>query len=445
MIRAVSTTAVDVAAGAARAANALTNRRAEALKESAAKAIAHAMQSESELHCLFDHAPTGMAIVSLDGRCARVNRALRAFLGRPHEELEGRRLDEVAEFVESSEGATLEGFFHADRVDWEGELRVAKPDGAAAYGVVTIVVRRSANGEPRHFIAHVADVTAARQAEEEHARMELELRLAQNLEAVGQLAAGIAHEINTPIQFVGDSVRFVDEAFTDILGLLKAYARLEEALAQGQDPSAALAAVEEAKDLADLEYLRERVPAALTRSIDGAERVAHIVKAMRTFAHPPTTEKGPVDVNNAIENTLVVARNEYKYVADVETRLGELPFVMGNAGDLNQVLLNLVVNAAHAIQDRVGDSGERGRITIGTEADGDHVRLTVSDTGSGIPAEVANRIFEPFFTTKEVGRGTGQGLAIVRTIVTDGHGGTISFDTEPGAGTTFCVCVPVAG
>jgi two-component system, NtrC family, sensor kinase len=199
--------------------------------------------------------------------------------------------------------------------------------------------------------------------------------------------------------------------------------------------------VSDAEIDADVEYLTERVPAAFERTVDGVQRVATIVRAMREFGHPPTADLSPVDLNAVIENTLIVATSEYKYVADVTCELGELPPVLCNRGDINQVVLNLIVNAAHAIADAVGESGERGTITIRTAVEDESVRISLADTGTGIPAEIAARIYDPFFTTKAVGRGTGQGLAITRTIV-ERHDGTISFDTIAGAGTTFHIILP---
>ena len=194
-------------------------------------------------------------------------------------------------------------------------------------------------------------------------------------------------------------------------------------------------------DNLDLEYIHERLPGAVSRSRDGLDRVARIVAAMRAFAHPPTDDVEPVDVNEAIRTTLAVCANEYKYVADVETHLSEVPYALANIGDVNQLLVNIIVNAAHAVGDVVGASGERGKITICSRAEDEHTVIDVSDSGTGIPAEVAERVFDPFFTTKDVGRGTGQGLAIARTIV-DRHDGTIGFETQPGRGTTFTVRLP---
>jgi hypothetical protein len=210
---------------------------------------------------------------------------------------------------------------------------------------------------------------------------------------------------------------FLDGAFADMAQLNEAYSALCEAAARaGVDPDA-LARVAEAEEAADLEYLRERVPAAVERSRDGLKCVAKIVGAMRVFGHPSTNGKAPVDVNAAIENTLVVAASEYKYIADVTTDLGDVPPVLSNGGDINQVLINLIVNSCHAIADLVDDSGERGRIDIRTSVDGDAAIITIADTGGGIPASIAERVFDPFFTTKDVGKGTGQGLAIARTII----------------------------
>jgi signal transduction histidine kinase len=277
--------------------------------------------------------------------------------------------------------------------------------------------------------------------------MEQELRLGQKLEAVGQLAAGIAHEINTPTQFVGDTVGFLRDAFEDIMGM---HAQVRAELAAGVEAGTVtpelLDRVRDAEETADLEYLRERVPAGFERAEDGVRRVGAIVGAMREFAHP-TADKAPHDLNAALRNTLVVARSEYKYVAELETDFGDLPPVLCNGGDIKQVFLNLIVNAAHAIDQTRGADDEEAHGTIGirTRAVGDHALISIADTGCGIPADVADRIFDPFFTTKEVGRGTGQGLAIARTLVVERHGGSLTFETVPGAGTTFHVRLPIGG
>jgi PAS domain S-box-containing protein len=289
----------------------------------------------------------------------------------------------------------------------------------------------------------LSDISERKRLEADGARMELELRMAQKLEAVGQLAAGIAHEINTPIQFVGDSVQFLNDSFDDLERLLAVYRDACAEVAAHPDGEALRVRLEQAEEEADLAYLRERVPAAFARTLEGVERVASIVRAMKEFAHPQT-EQAPADLNRALATTLIVARNEYKYVADVETRFGDIPPVVCNLSDLNQVFLNLIVNAAHAIEDAQSSTGGKGTVRILTERDGEWALVVISDSGCGIPEEIRARIFDPFFTTKVVGRGSGQGLAIARAVIAK-HGGTLALETEPGSGTTFTIRLPLAG
>jgi len=175
------------------------------------------------------------------------------------------------------------------------------------------------------------------------------------------------------------------------------------------------------------------------------ERVAKIVRAMKEFSHPGPKEKTLTNINRAIENTITVARNEWKYVSEMILDLDpDLPLVPCHPNEFNQVILNLVINAAHAIADVVGKGAtNKGKITVSTRRKGDKVEISVKDTGTGIAPEIRSKIFDPFFTTKEVGKGTGQGLAIARSIVVDKHGGTINFETEVGKGTTFTIHLPI--
>ncbi|MGE0871485.1 MAG: sensor histidine kinase [Kofleriaceae bacterium] len=275
------------------------------------------------------------------------------------------------------------------------------------------------------------------------AKAELELLQAQKLESVGRLAAGVAHEINTPIQFVSDSVHFTRAAVADLFRVIEAYDQLHRAAIDGGAVDQLAARVELAKDDADLAYLLDNVPNALERSLDGLDRVATIVRSMKQFAHPDQKEMTSVNLNAAVTSTLEIARNEYKYVADLEIVLGDIPPVRCHAGEINQVILNIVVNAAHAIAELKRD--QRGSIKVTTVRDDADVVVSISDTGAGIPEAIREHVFDPFFTTKEIGQGTGQGLAIARSVVVDKHGGTLTFETEVGKGTTFAIRLPIAG
>jgi PAS domain S-box-containing protein len=285
------------------------------------------------------------------------------------------------------------------------------------------------------------DISERKRAERDRSEMEVQLRHAQKLESIGQLAAGIAHEINTPTQYIGDNLHFLNDAFRDLEKLLAVQEHLLPAL-----PPEQAAQLRQAMEDAETTYLMDEIPKAVAQALDGIERVSTLVRAMKEFSHPGSKEKTPANLNHAIESTIIVARNEWKYVATLETDLdAELPLVPCLVSDLNQVVLNLIVNAAHAIGETVrkgAPDGILGKIVIRTRAFPEWAEIQVQDSGSGIPVEARSRIFDPFFTTKEVGKGTGQGLAIARSVIVDKHGGTIHFETELGKGTTFTIRLP---
>lgn len=315
------------------------------------------------------------------------------------------------------------------------DMRYLTPDGKERFLGVTLNPIYHYSDEPQGFLLLAADITQRR-------LLEGQLATAQKLESIGQLAAGIAHEINTPVQYVGDNLRFLQEGFQARQGVMLAY---QDAL-QRMDP-ATQAAIRQAEEDADWQYLAKEIPDAIRQAVEGIERVSHIVRAMKEFSHPGTAHKVATDLNRALDSTLTVSHNEWKYVADLVTDFDpDLPSVPCLPAEMNQVFLNVVVNAAHAIGDVVGDGGAgKGTLTVRTRREGDRVEIRIGDTGTGMTEDVKARIFDPFFTTKEVGRGTGQGLAISHTVVVEKHGGSIAVETSPGRGTTFIIHLPIVG
>jgi PAS domain S-box-containing protein len=295
-------------------------------------------------------------------------------------------------------------------------------------------------------IGIIRDVTERKRSQTERDQMEVQLRQAQKLEAVGQLAAGIAHEINTPTQYVSDNTRFLSASFDDLTKVMNHFNSLLKANRDGKVDSKLLDEIEAAVVAADLDYLIQETPKALSQSLEGLNRITTIVRAMKEFSHPGGEEKQSIDLNHAIQNTLTVCRNEWKYVAEMALDLDpKLPSISCLPGDINQVILNLVVNAAHAITE-ANNGGEQGKGIIGvaTRLDENWAEIRISDTGTGIPEKNRAKIFTPFFTTKEVGKGTGQGLAISHSVIVGKHGGTLDFETEVGKGTTFIIRLPLS-
>ncbi len=318
---------------------------------------------------------------------------------------------------------------HALQRRWQLATQAALKMGDLE-GLVDVKTRHLQSANER--LLHEAEVRA---------RMESELRLSQKLEAVGQLAAGIAHEINTPMQYIVDNLAFLREAYEDLARLLPAYGRAVAAL-DGGGHEALGAEIRDIERDVDLPTIERELPRAIHEMSEGVRRVTDIVLSMKEFALPDNKEKMLIDLNKIIRHTLTVARNEYRYVAEVSTELSDVPLVSCRSGDIGQVILSLVMNAAHAVADGA-TNGELGKIIVSSALDGaDYVRITVRDTGAGIPEEIRERVFDPFFTTKDVGRGKGQGLAIARAAVVK-HGGTLTFDSELGRGTAFHVRLPI--
>ena len=303
---------------------------------------------------------------------------------------------------------------------------ILSPDGRAEYfvGIATDITQ---SVEDSRIKKELQDRVESR--EQERDRLALELRMAQKLEAVGRLAAGVAHEINTPLQFISDNVTFLTESVDDLGNVISGY-RI------GRERGDEVAAEVEA------DYLLSELPKAMQRARDGLNRVKNIVRAMKEFSHPTSDAHASADINKAIETTLEIARSEYKHLAEIDLNLGPVPLVSCNIGELNQVFLNLLVNAAHAIE-AAGKAASSGRIGIATRHVGAELHISLEDNGCGIEPHNLDKIFDPFFTTKELGKGTGQGLAISRSIVVDRHGGAFDVHSVVGTGTRFTIRLPV--
>jgi PAS domain S-box-containing protein len=276
--------------------------------------------------------------------------------------------------------------------------------------------------------------------------LQSQLANAHKMESVGQMAAGIAHEINTPAQYVGDNIRFLQDSFADIISVLNSYYKLFDKAKKEQLFLNFVSEIERIMEDADLDYLKEEIPTAISQSLDGIGRISSIVLAMKEFSHPGSRETTLTDINKALKTTITVSRNEWKYVAKTETVFNpELPMVNCFPGEINQVFLNIIVNAAHAIGEKFEQKEGKveGVISITTDFDDEFVTICIKDNGPGIPENIRNRIFDPFFTTKGVGKGTGQGLAIARSNVVDKHNGKLLVESFMDKGTSFFIKLPL--
>ncbi len=406
----------------------------------AARRALHELEGrEACLRAVLDTAAEGILTADSEGIIQTCNRAASAMFGYEPGELLGQAIELLV-----PQHAIQRHRLHMRRLlAGSADNKIAAREVTARHRSgrlfpISLAVSQFETGEGRLFTAIMRDLT-------EEKRMQCELAQAQRLESVGQLAAGIAHEINTPTQFIGDNLHFLHEGFQKIDAMLAACERFVSSVKDGKAEGRAIEDLVAAWQRSDAAFLRQEFPEAIQQSLEGNERVANIVRAMKEFSHPGLDTPVFANLNDAVRTTLTVSRNEWKYVAEVELVLdAELPEIECLPGPLSQVILNLVINAAHAIEKVLPRDGKRkGTIRVSTCRHAEGVELRVSDNGCGIPAEIRQRVFDPFFTTKEVGKGTGQGLAIARSVVVDKHGGSITFESEVGKGTTFIVRLPL--
>ena len=390
-----------------------------------------------QVQAALDDASDAVLVISASGRVSYINLAFGNLFKQTADSISEEGLGSLFAAPETAskilkEVKTLE--------KWEGEIEMRTRGGEVFPGRLRATPLVSDSLEVHGTMFIVTDMTSSRSLQQQ-------LLQAQKMESIGQLAAGIAHEINTPTQYISDNVRFLQDAMTDILRLLERIQELAKepsGESDTQTPSPTAEAIEGILKEADAEFLKAEIPQALTQALDGLQRVTTIVRAMKEFSHPGTKEKQVTDINKALASTITVTTHHWKYVARVETQFDPaLPHIPCLPGELNQAVLNLIVNAVDAITEaKETDQTRDGVISVSTRHAAPWVEIRISDTGTGIPADIRERVFEPFFTTKEVGKGSGQGLAITYAAVVDKHAGQMSLETEEGTGTTFILRIP---
>lgn len=403
--------------------------------------MAAALEDEvRRTQAIVETAAEGIITFDSNGSIESINKAAQVIFGYDFYEAIGKNICDFvpsAMFCDTSEGCAV-NLLEFTKSEHGGEIEGLKSDGTTI--PLEIVVSEFTHAYRTSFTAMLRDLTRRKQ-------LETQLAHAQKMESVGQLAAGIAHEINTPIQYVGDNTRFLKTAFEGLERILQEADQLLERCAAYSELEGPVSSLRAIFDEVDIGFLREEIPAAIDQTLEGADSVARIVRAMKDFSHPGSEERVRINLNRALENTLTVCKNEWKYVADLKTSFCEdLPAIDCLPGELNQVFLNLVVNAAHAMDSNRGPKGnsERGTLKISTKCSERWAMVEIADTGGGIPEAIQSRIFDPFFTTKAVGKGTGQGLAICYNVVVEKHQGKLFFTTTPGEGTVFHVWLPLA-
>ena len=404
------------------------------------------LDAENRLYAALEAMPTGVAILDEKNEIRLLNNSFKELHELP-DGLEGQPLDRLIEI--QGEGLGLQPYHFCEEIGERDrleqialqQLRFMQPENNSCWESQLsngkIVFSRLERVSGSGMVLVETDVTELYQTAEKNKEIELALTRKQKLESLGTLAGGIAHEINTPAQYIADNLRFVTESIGDLEGFMKATCKqLEEA---GQSET-----VSELREEHDLEYLMEELPLALKQGLGGVERISEIVQAVKTYSHPESVAQSELDLNKAVENAVLVTKSKWRYHAEVDLDLSlENPPVMANEGQIGQVLINLIVNACDALAADAGEGSRLGKIIISSEVEAGFVLISLADDGPGIPEDVQDRIFEMFFTTKEVGKGTGQGLAICKTIIEEQHAGSLTLTSLPGQGTTFQIRLPI--
>lgn len=393
--------------------------------------VASKLREQDILNNLAD----GVIIVDQDGIIDSINDMGLRMFNYEQEMIDHKNIEDLMPTFDkvSLQNGANNDLEHRNNLTTEG----IKRDGRSFPIEVSLSALSIRNEEKKLFNCVIRDIST---------RMELEqqLRQAQKLESMGQLAAGIAHEINTPTQYVSDNTIFLKDAFQTCLNTIN---QITETIEKSEDePIEKLKAQIKSEIVeSDMDFIAEEIPLALDQSLEGLQRISRIVKAMKSFSHSSNHEMHQVDIAEAIESTITIARGEWRYVAEVETNFdSRLPAIPCYRDEFNQVMLNFIINAAHAIEERFGrQDGTLGTIKVSTHLEENAAQIRIQDNGTGIPSNIIDRIFDPFFTTKDVGKGTGQGLSLAYSVIVDLHKGAINTESTVGEGTTFTISLPL--
>lgn len=401
-------------------------------------------RAKKEWERIVDCLPEPIALLSKEHRVVRLNKAMADIMGVSPREAVGQVHCLFKEAEGNHDGSCPHARLLEDEKSHISEIYIERLDSHFEIRAIPDINPKDKSLIGSVFLAR--DITEIKNAEKEKQQLQAQLLNAQKLEAVGQLAAGVAHEINTPAQFVGTNIDFMDDSFQDIKELMNALQQLIATVKSGASPIEQAADAEKTVQETDWDYLAEEIPEAIRQSRDGVQRITSIVTAMKEFSRPGSHEKVPDNLNAIIQTTVTVTRNEWRHLAEVELDLDEsLPNVPCLHDELGQVILDMIVNAAHAIAAKLGDNpeGAKGTIRICTRCGDNKAEIQIEDNGTGIPPEVLQKIFDPFFTTKEVGKGIGQGLAISHDVIVGKHGGSIEVTSTLGEGTIFSILLPL--
>lgn len=402
------------------------------------KADERIRNSELQFRALWENSFNGMRLVNEEGLTELVNNSYCTMVNMPKEELEGKPFTNI--YVEGERKAKLNQFIErikTNTIEAQFKRKVSLWNGKTIWVELSNSLIKIPN-KKTNILSVFKDITNI-------VDIERQLSLSQKMESVGLLAAGIAHEINSPMQFIGDNNSFLKDSFNNLLQYLRHLENFLDNKISSEINNTEKSLLEEIRTRFDVDFLLDEIPTAIEQTQTGIERVNKIVRALKDFAHPSAKEKSLSDINHGIEVTAIISKNQWKYVADLETKLDpDLPYISCLLDEINQVILNMIINAAHAIQERYGNEPEiKGKIIIETRRTDEYIEILTEDNGTGIKSENLNKIFDPFFTTKEVGKGTGQGLSIVHDIIVKKHNGSISVDSEYGKGTVFSIKLPI--